>query len=64
MLGSTSLPLRESERMHTEKERADAGCPFCYAVMTFRHNIEGLEVTQCFWKDKRLMLFTSLKRCV
>ena len=43
VLGSSSLPLEKSERVHAEKERADAGRPFYSVVTTFRHNIEGLE---------------------
>ena len=45
VLGSCSLPLEKSERVHAEKERANASHPFCSVVRTFRHNIEGLEVT-------------------
>ena len=45
VLGSSSLPLEKSERVHAEKEMADAIRPFCSVVTTFRHNIEGLEAT-------------------
>ena len=45
MLGSSNLPLEKSERVHAEKERADASRPFCSVVRTFSRNIEGLEAT-------------------
>ena len=45
VLGSSSLPLEKSERVHTEKERTDAVHPFRFVVTTFCHNIEVLEKT-------------------
>ena len=40
VLRSGSLPLRESEKVHAEKERADTGCPVCY-IVTIVHQYWG-----------------------